>query len=570
MPVKAASGSDIQLITKGMPFCVAGTGDLLALFRCISCRFAFGTTAEKPHELGAPGRVFISREAELACNVQAYPRDAYLRRAEAEQCRIQSSMLLPVFLDSNTQNSANNSILKKDVVGIIEVVQTSDDMAFLPVADLLQTVLQKSGLSTVDLSSIRLPVKASHIDLPFYSSIFERHSSEGKAEPSSDKNSEEIATKSSSEESFPVALRKLDSQHDENNLEKRSTKIDIARKKVGRGSRVGAELTLRDLQNNFGLGLKEAASHLGVCTTTLKRACRRHGIQRWPRRALQKVSKALDDIEKRGVLLHMTEKCPQKRVKHNNVSIVEENIANKVSSDIDMEKLDLTSSKSYGLVDLRWNALANLIPHLNVPAWLDPSDIKQQASASHHSLPEGALAIDNGKHVKPIPENIPAEMESVVASRERNIQTPNVIIAGNIGAIDPPNDALESAILPRIDMSKVHNEVMGFNPFACPEDTLGAKSYDFNVSFGVSSSQDNGKKDRNEVLVPSMSLEPSLSFPGLDDISLASLENIMPDEKLEKILGDDSEIGAMSGAASGPDDVGLLDSTLLEMLLKDS
>jgi len=43
---------------QGLPFCVAGVGDLLALFRCISCRYCFGTNIEKPDLLGAPGRVF--------------------------------------------------------------------------------------------------------------------------------------------------------------------------------------------------------------------------------------------------------------------------------------------------------------------------------------------------------------------------------------------------------------------------------------------------------------------------------------------------------------------------------
>lgn len=43
-----------------MPFCVAGLGDLLALFRCVSCRFSFATDASHPEHLGAPGRVFTT------------------------------------------------------------------------------------------------------------------------------------------------------------------------------------------------------------------------------------------------------------------------------------------------------------------------------------------------------------------------------------------------------------------------------------------------------------------------------------------------------------------------------
>lgn len=50
------------------------------------------------------------------------------------------------------------------------------------------------------------------------------------------------------------------------------------RRKMGRGK----HLTYEDLQKHFHLGLKDAAGKLGICSTTLKRACRRNGIKRWP------------------------------------------------------------------------------------------------------------------------------------------------------------------------------------------------------------------------------------------------------------------------------------------------
>ena len=46
---------------------------------------------------------------------------------------------------------------------------------------------------------------------------------------------------------------------------------------------IGRKLTLDVLQTQFGKGLKEAADSLGMCATTLKRACRRLGVRRWPR-----------------------------------------------------------------------------------------------------------------------------------------------------------------------------------------------------------------------------------------------------------------------------------------------
>ena len=47
---------------QGLPYAVAGVGDLLALFRCISCKYTFSTTTEVPALLGAPGRVFATGE----------------------------------------------------------------------------------------------------------------------------------------------------------------------------------------------------------------------------------------------------------------------------------------------------------------------------------------------------------------------------------------------------------------------------------------------------------------------------------------------------------------------------
>ncbi|GAX79766.1 hypothetical protein CEUSTIGMA_g7207.t1, partial [Chlamydomonas eustigma] len=68
--------------------------------------------------------------------------------------------------------------------------------------------------------------------------------------------------------------------------------------RVGGGA--GKRLRYEDLQAQFGLGLKEAAVNMGICATTLKRACRRHGIKRWPRRQIAKLSKALNQMGYQG------------------------------------------------------------------------------------------------------------------------------------------------------------------------------------------------------------------------------------------------------------------------------
>jgi len=66
------------------------------------------------------------------------------------------------------------------------------------------------------------------------------------------------------------------------------------------GGGAGKRLTFKELQACFGVGLKEAAAQLGICPTTLKRACRRNGVSRWPSRQISKLSKAWHQMGYQG------------------------------------------------------------------------------------------------------------------------------------------------------------------------------------------------------------------------------------------------------------------------------
>lgn len=74
-------------------------------------------------------------QPEMCCNVQQYAKGAYLRKAEAEQCQVQSTLLLPLFISPR----------RTGCVGVLEVVQTSEDMAFVDVAALLSDALEVRG-----------------------------------------------------------------------------------------------------------------------------------------------------------------------------------------------------------------------------------------------------------------------------------------------------------------------------------------------------------------------------------------------------------------------------------------
>ncbi len=49
---------------------MAGVGDLLALFRCVSVRYRFSTDVMKPSLMGAIGRVYSSLEVRRGCAVR--------------------------------------------------------------------------------------------------------------------------------------------------------------------------------------------------------------------------------------------------------------------------------------------------------------------------------------------------------------------------------------------------------------------------------------------------------------------------------------------------------------------
>ena len=129
---------------QGQPYCVAGSGDLLALFRCVSCRYTFGTDISKPENLGAPGRVLVTSVPELACNVQDYPEELYFRKQVAQQCRVQSTMILPIIESKGDE-----------ILGVIECVQTTNDMNFEAVSDMLRDVMELCGFKTCSREQVQ-------------------------------------------------------------------------------------------------------------------------------------------------------------------------------------------------------------------------------------------------------------------------------------------------------------------------------------------------------------------------------------------------------------------------------
>ncbi|KAG7397542.1 hypothetical protein PHYBOEH_000545 [Phytophthora boehmeriae] len=57
------------------------------------------------------------------------------------------------------------------------------------------------------------------------------------------------------------------------------------------------ELTLDELRAHFGKPIVEVAKEFGICTTFLKKICRRLGIKRWPHRQIRSIARTIHMLE---------------------------------------------------------------------------------------------------------------------------------------------------------------------------------------------------------------------------------------------------------------------------------
>lgn len=71
-------------------------------------------------------------QPEMSQNVQQYSKSVYLRASEAQQCKVQSTLVVPLF-DGDDRHQP---------CGVLEVVQAVQDMRFDNVMQTLASVLQ--------------------------------------------------------------------------------------------------------------------------------------------------------------------------------------------------------------------------------------------------------------------------------------------------------------------------------------------------------------------------------------------------------------------------------------------
>eukprot|EP00884_Botryococcus_braunii_P010423 jgi/Botrbrau1/19382/Bobra.0338s0012.1 len=373
MPVRGCEGAAV-LRTQGLPFNVSGVADLLAMFRCCSCKYTFCTDVHKPELMGAVGRVYVSGQPEFSNDVQQYDRTIYLRLQDALRCRVHSSIFMPLY----------DNELRHRPIAVFEACK-GDNADFPGIIDALSMALKSLNLFTVDLPGLSVGLRSriwmnesqglavrGHVPAArlmqeiggtvdqgaAHSPVLVQGLANGglvsnelwkppqkpcRKRPSLEPMRSSCPTLSQSTvqvdddyykacqldvlhqdraawESAQIArtnggahsgldhaaaLRREEGTevasahsmpHSELHLQGEESRPDSdsitpeerpeINNRIGGGA--GRRLTFEDLQACFAYGLRDAASRLNICPTTLKRACRRHGIHRWPRRQIAK------------------------------------------------------------------------------------------------------------------------------------------------------------------------------------------------------------------------------------------------------------------------------------------
>lgn len=145
------------LQTGGLPFSISGVGDLLALFRCVSCRYRFSTDTSKPHLMGVIGRVYSSGQPELCYDVQLYDRSVYLRAAEAQRCSVHSTIVTPVYLTP----------AREMPVAVVEISHHDKDVKFPEIISRLSSCLENVQLcmADIDINTTKIGLRNWPVDI---------------------------------------------------------------------------------------------------------------------------------------------------------------------------------------------------------------------------------------------------------------------------------------------------------------------------------------------------------------------------------------------------------------------
>ncbi|KAG1699200.1 hypothetical protein DVH05_014116 [Phytophthora capsici] len=115
--------------------------------------------------------------------------------------------------------------------------------------------------------------------------------------PTAPKGPETTTNKDALHESLLKVIKQAENELSSPVLAAKKKKKKKTKQPNARLTALSRELTMEELRPHFGRPIVDVAREFGICTTFLKKICRRCGIKRWPHRQIRSLNRTIQMLE---------------------------------------------------------------------------------------------------------------------------------------------------------------------------------------------------------------------------------------------------------------------------------
>ncbi|CAL5441009.1 unnamed protein product [Camellia sinensis] len=328
------------------------------LFALISLDYEFDVDGVSDKHLGLLGRVFRHQQRESTTNVQYYSCNEYPQRDRAIVCNIKQSLAIPFFessgpccigvLEMVSTTEITNSIdigarffmekdmdeTLKEIKNMLEVLYIEDNVyvvefflppnytedgdpriALVPLLTTMKQHLKSFKVAFGEELGEELSIEV--LDFSENGKLYSYQMPQTASSPNRMENGEEMVWVDLSNQQL-LEVDAIDSGSNvvsntgENNIAVTSIQQNCIINLSQRLQRkAGIPINLEDLQQRFGMKLKDAAKSLGVSRSTIKRACREYNITWWSPRKRSKDNHSLSNKLVQGAVQEQIQELSQ-------------------------------------------------------------------------------------------------------------------------------------------------------------------------------------------------------------------------------------------------------------------